>query len=56
MKVLSRGGKEHKFQRSQWLDKLQEPDFRQVVLAIMDEEIIKKFESEGKNVNIDPED
>ena len=56
MKVLSRDGKEHKFQRSQWLDKLQEPDFRQAVLDIMDEEIIKKFETEGKNVNIDSDD
>ena len=56
MKLRARDGKEFKFQRSQWLNKLQEPDFRQAVLDIMDEEIIKKFESEGKNVNIDSED
>lgn len=56
MKLRARDGKEYKFQRSQWIDKLKEPDFRQAVLDIMDEEIIKKFESEGKNVNIDPED
>jgi hypothetical protein len=56
MKLRGRDGKEFKFQRSHWINKLQEPDFRQAVLDIMDEEIIKKFESEGKNVNIDPED
>ena len=56
MKIRSRDGKEFKFQRSQWIDKLKEPGFRQAVLDIMDEEIIKKFETEGKNINIDPED
>ena len=55
-KVISKDGKEFKFQSKSWLDKLQEPEFRQAVLDIMDEEIIKKFDSEGKNVNIDSED
>jgi recombination protein RecA len=56
MKIRSRDGKEFKFQRSQWLERLQDAEFRQAVLDIMDEEIIKKFETEGKNVNIDAED
>jgi len=55
-KIISRDGKEFKFQRTQWLDKLKDDEFRSVVFDIMDEEIIKKFESEGKNVNIDSED
>jgi recombination protein RecA len=55
-KLYDRDGKEFKFQRSQWIDKLKEEEFRKVVFDIMDEEIIKKFESEGKNVNIDTEE
>ena len=55
-KLTSRDGKEFKFQRTQWLDKLKDDEFRQAVFDIMDEEIIKKFDSEGKNVNIDSED
>jgi len=55
-RIHSREGKEFKFQRTQWIQKLQDPEFRQAVFDIMDEEIIKKFETEGKNVNIDSED
>ncbi len=55
-KLISKSGKEYKFQRAQWLDKLKDNEFRQAVFDIMDEEIIKKFDSEGKNVNIDSED
>jgi recombination protein RecA len=55
-KMYDRDGKEFKFQRAHWLDKLKDEEFRAVVLDIMDEEIIKKFESEGKNVNIDSDD
>ena len=55
-KLTSRDGKEFKFQRTQWLEKLKDDEFRQAVFDIMDEEIIKKFDSEGKNVNIDSED
>mgnify|MGYP001279255072 CR=1 FL=1 len=55
-KLVSKDGKEFKFQRTQWLDKLKDDEFRQAVFDIMDEEIIKKFVSEGKNVNIDSED
>ena len=55
-KLVAKDGKEFKFQRTQWVEKLKDPNFRQAVLDIMDEEIIKKFETEGKNVNIDSED
>jgi len=55
-KLTSKSGKEYKFQRTSWLDKLKDDEFRQAVFDIMDEEIIKKFDSEGKNVNIDSED
>jgi len=55
-KLISKDGKEFKFQRTQWLKKLEDEEFRQAVFDIMDEEIIKKFETEGKNVNIDSED
>ena len=55
-KLYSKDGKEFKFQRTQWIDKLKDDEFRQAVFDIMDEEIIKKFDSEGKNVNIDSED
>jgi len=54
-KIYSRDGKEYKFQRSQWLDKLKDDEFRSVVFDIMDEEIIRKFDSEGKNFGIDEE-
>jgi len=54
-KLIGRDGKEHKFQRTQWLDKLKDDEFRSVVFDIMDEEIIRKFDSEGKNFGIDEE-
>ena len=54
-KIYDAKGKEYKFQKSQWIDKLQEPEFRSVVLDIMDEEIIRKFDSEGKNFGLEGE-
>jgi recombination protein RecA len=54
-KIFDAKGKEYKFQKSQWIDKLQEPEFRSVVLDIMDEEIIRKFDSEGKNFGLEGE-
>ena len=54
-KLIGRDGKEYKFQRTQWLDKLKDAEFRSVVFDIMDEEIIRKFDSEGKNFGIDEE-
>lgn len=54
-KIYDRDGKEFKFQRSQWIKKLQDKEFRSVVFDIMDEEIIKLFESEGKNFGLEGE-
>ena len=54
--LVHKDGKETKFQGKQWLLKLQDPKFRQAVLDIMDEEIVKKFESEGKNFAVSEDD
>ena len=43
--TLTSKGKEHKFQTKQWIEKLQDSEFRQAVLDVMDEEVIMKFES-----------
>jgi len=48
--------KEYKFQGKQWIAKLQDPDFRKIVMDIMDEEIVKKFELEGKNFGVSEDD
>ena len=45
-------GKETKFQGKHWIAKLQDPDFRKTVTDLMDEEIVKKFVSEGKNFGV----
>ena len=54
-KMFDRDGKEFKFQRSSWMKKLQDDEFRACVFDIMDEEIIKLFESEGKNFGLEGE-
>ena len=54
--LVDKAGKEMKFQGKQWKAKLQDPHFRQTVLDIMDEEIVKKFESEGKNFGVSEDD
>ena len=41
--MKSREGREFKFQGSQWVDKLGDPEFRQAVFDVMDEEVIMKF-------------
>ena len=46
-------GKEHKFRASEWVSKLTDKKFRSLVFEIMDEEIIKKFDTEGKNFSIE---
>ena len=48
--------KEYKFQGKQWVAKLQDPDFRKIVIDIMDEEVVKKFELEGKNFSVSEND
>ena len=54
--LVDNNGQEIKFQGKQWMEKLQEPEFRQIVLDIMDEEIVKKFDSEGKNFGVSEDD
>ena len=49
-------GKETKFQAKQWIAKLQDPKFRKTVIDIMDEEIVKKFDAEGKNFGVSEDD
>lgn len=46
-------GKEHKFRSSAWLDKLKDKKFKTMVFEIMDDEIIKKFDTEGKNFKVE---
>ena len=43
--TLTSKGKDYKFQTKQWIEKLQDSEFRQAVLDVMDEEVIMKFES-----------
>ena len=40
-----KNGVKVKFQSKAWIDKIQEPEFRQAVLDIMDEEVIMKFDT-----------
>ena len=59
-KLKYQDGTEEKFQSAQWADKIKEPKFRERVLALMDEEIIHKFESKTGSAesfyNIDEDD
>lgn len=48
-------GNETKFRSSNWTEKLQDSSFKQMVFDIMDEEIIKKFDTEGINFGVDEE-
>ena len=52
-KLTTKKGKEYKFQASSWLEKLKDPDFKQAVFDIMDEEIIMKYDSDGTTVPVD---
>ena len=55
-KLTSPSGKEFKFQSKDWLTKLGDGEFKQAVFDIMDEEIVKRFDSEGKNFSVSDED
>ena len=46
-------GVEHQFRSAEWTEKLKDKKFKSLVFEIMDEEIIKKFATEGKNFNVD---
>ena len=47
--LKTREGREFKFQGSQWVDKLGDPEFRQAVFDVMDEEVIMKFDNREGN-------
>ena len=49
-------GKEHKFQASKWKEKIADEKFREVVFQIMDEEIIRRFDTGGGEIDIDGEE
>ena len=48
--VLNHDGKEHKFRAKEWKTKLQDKTFKKMIIEIMDEELINKFESTGSNI------
>jgi recombination protein RecA len=47
--LVHNDGSKEKFQRKQWVDKLQEEKFRESVLTIMDEDVIMKFSNREGN-------
>tara|TARA_B100000035_G_scaffold234668_1_gene202938 strand:+ start:3142 stop:4275 length:1134 start_codon:yes stop_codon:yes gene_type:complete len=49
--LVTDDGTELKFQRKQWLDRLQEENFRQAVFSIMDEHVIMKFKNREGNAS-----
>ena len=54
--LIDSKGKEHRFRKTEWAEKMKsDGDFRQAVYDIMDEEVIRKFDSEGKNFGIEEE-
>ena len=48
--LKTQDGKEHKFRSKEWMEKLKDKKFRKMIIDIMDEELIKKFESSGSNI------
>jgi len=47
--LVHNDGSKEKFQRKQWVDKLQDEKFRESVLTIMDEDVIMKFSNREGN-------
>ena len=47
--IVHDDGTETKFQRKQWLNKLEDEKFRRTVLTIMDEDVIMKFKNREGN-------
>ena len=47
--LIQNDGSKEKFQRKQWVDKLQDEKFRESVLTIMDEDVIMKFSNREGN-------
>jgi recombination protein RecA len=48
--VLNHGGKEHKFRSADWKEKLRDDKFKKMIIEILDDELIHKFESTGSNI------
>jgi recombination protein RecA len=48
--IKTQDGKEHKFRSKEWMEKLKDKKFKKMIIDIMDEELIKKFESSGSNI------
>lgn len=48
--LKTQDGKEHKFRSKEWMEKLKDKKFKKMIIDIMDEELIKKFESSGSNI------
>lgn len=48
--VLKHGGKEHKFRSAEWKEKLEDKSFKEMIIDILDDELIHKFESSGSNI------
>jgi hypothetical protein len=49
--IVHDDGTETKFQRKQWLDRLEDEKFRKTVLTIMDEDVIMKFSNREGNAS-----
>ena len=47
--LVHKDGKEEKFQSAHWVTKLQDDQFKNRVFEIMDEEIIRKFDTREGN-------
>jgi recombination protein RecA len=52
-KLITKKGKELKFQSSKWKEMLQDKEFRQTVYDIMDEEIIHRFDKKCEEIKIE---
>jgi len=48
--LTTEDGKEHKFRSKDWTDRLKDKKFKEMIIKIMDDELIKKFESSGSNI------
>jgi len=48
--IKTEDGKERKFRSSEWMKMLEDKKFKQMIVDIMDNELIKKFESSGSNI------
>ena len=52
-KLITKGGKELKFQASKWAKHLEDKEFKQTVFEIMQEEIINRFDKGGGEIKIE---